>query len=64
MFLGLLFFVCVFVVFLLGVVWFLSCFAFAPMHAFDLSLTGAQRTDSSPASKKTKGEGQTLRRLL
>ena len=37
--------------FLLGLAWF-PCFAFAALHAFALSLTGAQRTDSSPASKK------------
>ena len=37
--------------FLLGLVWFLR-FAFASLHAFVPSLTGAQRTDSSPASKK------------
>ena len=37
--------------FLLGLVWF-PRFAFASLHAFVPSLTGAQRTDSSPASKK------------
>ena len=36
---------------LLGLVWFR--FAFASLHAFVPSLTGAQRTDSSPASKKS-----------
>ena len=39
--------------FLLGLVWF-PRFAFASLHAFVPSLTGAQRTDSSPASKKTR----------
>ena len=42
------FFLCVV---LLGLVWF-PCSAFASLHAFVPSLTGAQRTDSSPASKK------------
>ena len=37
--------------FLLGLVWF-PRFAFASLHAFVPSLTGAQRTDSSPAGKK------------
>ena len=46
------FFVCLLVFwFLLGLVWF-PRFAFASLHAFVPSLTGAQRTDSSPASKK------------
>ena len=31
---------------------FIPRFAFASLHAFVPSLTGAQRTDSSPASKK------------
>ena len=49
--------------FLLGLVWFLR-FAFASLHAFVSSLTGAQRTDSSPASKKKLKDANELYKQL
>ena len=49
--------------FLLGFVWF-PRFAFASLHAFVPSLTGAQRTDSSPASKKSWFSRQKFRWII
>ena len=54
-FLVVLFFFCFLWVFWFLLVWSgFPVFAFASLHAFVPSLTGAQRTDSSPARKKTK----------
>ena len=51
------------VLFLLGLVWF-PYSAFASLHAFIPSLTGAQRTDSSPASKKNSSSSQLVMEVL